>query len=193
MSETTEKLLADALRMMLEAKDRNEYPGWEKGIPDFAKANEAAITALAAHNAPPAQSIEPELDLSAFDGCTPGIWILERISGDFSYGIRVSGECVSGYTAFVAVDWPHADQRVELEANARLIAAAPLLLAELRRFRSTSQPPPAATEDARDVDIQAWVERHGLESFCLKDMRCAFEDAQSWTAAIASERGKGNG
>jgi hypothetical protein len=34
--------------------------------------------------------------------------------------------------------------------------------------------------DATDDDIRAWISRHNLEGMSLMDLRCAFEDAQSW-------------
>lgn len=65
---------------------------------------------------------------------TSGPWKLERLTGDHNVGVRVAGPVVSGYTAFINTRWPHAEQRIEQEANARLIAAAPELLEALREL-----------------------------------------------------------
>lgn len=68
---------------------------------------------------------------------TPGPWQLERLTGDHDIGIRVTGPVVSGYTAFIRTGWPHENQRVEQEANAKLIAAAPDLLEALMTLVSS--------------------------------------------------------
>lgn len=65
---------------------------------------------------------------------TPGPWALHEIVGDFTHGIRANGEIVSGYVAFVNTRWAHPNQCAEQLANAKLIAAAPELLAALHDF-----------------------------------------------------------
>ena len=66
---------------------------------------------------------------------TRGPWKLERLTGDNGIGIRVTGPVVSGYTAFIRTRWAHENQRIEQEANAQLIAAAPDLLDALHEAR----------------------------------------------------------
>lgn len=72
---------------------------------------------------------KPELDLSVFDGHTPGPWkahTSDPDDGHDCYEITRGGE----YIASVA--W-------QLGADATLIAAAPDLLAEVRRLREIVQ------------------------------------------------------
>lgn len=62
---------------------------------------------------------------------TPGPWVLEKVSAT-EIGVRVHGSVVSGYATVIDTDWTTRAQQLEQEANARLIAAAPELLNELR-------------------------------------------------------------
>lgn len=65
---------------------------------------------------------------------TPGPWKLEETVGSFTHGVRACGKNVSGFVAFINTRWVHPEQCREQEANARLIAAAPDMLAMLKRI-----------------------------------------------------------
>lgn len=50
---------------------------------------------------------------------------------------------------------------------------------------------PAQAVDVTDADIAAWAERHDLGfGGSMTDARCAFEDAQTFTAALPNANGK---
>lgn len=79
-------------------------------------------------------------DLAIFEGHTQGEWKIETLESNYEkrgrlIGIRVAGESVSGYAAKVNTQWPQDNQIIEQEINARLIAAAPTLLEEVRELR----------------------------------------------------------
>jgi len=82
---------------------------------------------------------EPGLDLSAFDGHTPGPW---QMSGARSLSPVYKGHGVGPDGKDYVVTVPYTDRfHHECLANSRLIAAAPLLLAELRRLRDVRASP----------------------------------------------------
>ena len=81
----------------------------------------------------PDPTAEPEIDLEQFDGHTPGPWIDCEFGG---LNINSIGEHHRNI-ARIASETETFASKAEREANARLIAAAPLLLAELRRLRGT--------------------------------------------------------
>lgn len=74
------------------------------------------------------------LDLSQFEGHTPGPWLrgdnggIRQTDGIFAY-VRYSSPWVEGA-------WSDADASPETIANDRLMAAAPELLAEVKRLRA---------------------------------------------------------
>lgn len=94
--------------------------------------------------------------------------------------VRVKGPIVSGIAATISTDWVHPDQCEEQCANARLIAAAPLLLAALQAWKDLKKDYtrlkgqyPAGTCNAED----AWGE-YGLKQIAVeKQMLSAIKSA----------------
>lgn len=61
---------------------------------------------------------------------TPGPWHLH--SDGKQLLVIARGPIISGCVACISTDWAHADQNAEQQSNAKLIAAAPELLAALK-------------------------------------------------------------
>lgn len=82
------------------------------------------------------------LDLTKFEGHTPGRWFndgegYDKINGGGHKTYRVASQCGVGICIVVLPDEDRSDAAdYERRATRRLIAAAPDLLAEVRRLRS---------------------------------------------------------
>lgn len=112
----------------------------------MAALNELARRAASAVPETPA-AVTPE----EFTGHTRGPWTIDDCGSPHGrkLGIRAhTGDHVAGYVAFVSTNWPHGAQVVQQETNARLIAAAPSLLAEVLTLR--------AQRDKLDADLKSY-------------------------------------
>lgn len=89
----------------------------------------------------------PELDLAQFEGFTPGPWrhgsgnisnTIEAYSGRKVFDGDTGFRSVATYQACEATH-QHKNEEANAAANARLIAAAPALLSEVKRLRSENE------------------------------------------------------
>lgn len=101
---------------------------------------------------------------------TPAPWTLEpAASGHCNFGIRVKGGHVAGFAAFINTRWSHPEQQEEQLANARLIAAAPDLLAALE----------ATVKSQEECAFDRWLNRI-CPSGDVTEVRNQWEDSSDF-------------
>lgn len=109
---------------------------------------------------PSSPKMTPEMDLTRFSGFTAGPWLMEADIGVIYDAAGRKPISTGGVGC-----------SEEVQANAKLIAAAPDLLSEVLRLRGALA---EAQKDSKRID---WLERNGLRDFTLVTLGSAEECA----------------